>query len=94
MSRVLDGMEVLHALIARMKYGTGLRLTACLSLRMKGVDLIRREITIRGKAMKSPKLPLPPRFPDNAQPEILPSRVIQPHEPTPGNPDSGRRDRA
>lgn len=52
-SRVLDGMEGTHALMARLLYGTGMRLMECLRLRVKDVDLIRWEITIReGKGNK------------------------------------------
>jgi integron integrase len=52
-SQVLDGMEGTHALMARLLYGTGMRLMECLRLRVKDVDLIRREITIReGKGNK------------------------------------------
>lgn len=73
-SRVLDGMEGTHALMARLLYGTGMRLMECLRM--------------------FPKLPPPARFPDNAQPEPLLRRVIQPHEQTPGNRTSGRHGRA
>lgn len=73
-ARVLDGMEGTHALMARLLYGTGMRLMECLRM--------------------FPKLPPPARFPDNALPEPLLRRVIQPHEQTPGNRTSGRRGRA
>lgn len=36
-------------MMARLLYGTGLRLMACLRLRVKDVDRIRREVTIRGQ---------------------------------------------
>jgi len=44
---VLDRMEGLHALVARMMYGTGMRVTECISLRIKDVDLARRQIVVR-----------------------------------------------
>ena len=45
--RLLDGMAGLHQLMARLMYGTGMRITECLALRVKDVDLVRREIVIR-----------------------------------------------
>ena len=44
---ILDRMEGLHALVARLMYGTGMRVTECISLRIKDVDLARRQITVR-----------------------------------------------
>jgi integron integrase len=42
-----------HALMARLMYGTGMRLTECLRLRVKDVDLVRRELVVRqGKGAK------------------------------------------
>ena len=42
-----------HALMAKMMYGTGMRLTECLRLRVKDVDLARREVIVRqGKGAK------------------------------------------
>ncbi len=50
---VLEQMTGTHALMARLLYGTGMRLTECLQLRVKDVDLARREILIReGKGGK------------------------------------------
>jgi integrase len=40
-------MEGLYGLIARLLYGTGMRLMECTQLRIKDVDFQRREITIR-----------------------------------------------
>ena len=46
----LDGM---HALMARMMYGTGLRLEECLQLRVKDLELVRCEVIVRqGKGSK------------------------------------------
>jgi integron integrase len=49
-----------HALMARLLYGTGMRLVECLQLRVKDVDLSRREIVIReGKGGKDRMTMLP-----------------------------------
>jgi integron integrase len=45
--RLLDCMEGLHGLMARLMYGTGMRISECLALRVKDVDLARREIVVR-----------------------------------------------
>jgi integrase len=50
---VLDHMSGVHQLIARLLYGTGMRLFECAQLRIKDVGLQRREILIRaGKGGK------------------------------------------
>ena len=50
---VLDQMTGLYQLIARLLYGTSMRLFECAQLRIKDVDLQRREILIReGKGGK------------------------------------------
>ena len=47
-------------LCAQLMYGGGLRVTECVSLRIKDVDLDRREITVRdGKGGKDRRTPLP-----------------------------------
>ena len=52
-ARVLRCLDGVHALMANLLYGTGMRLMECLRLRVKDVDLSRREITIReGKGNK------------------------------------------
>ncbi|WP_460028913.1 integron integrase, partial [Methyloparacoccus murrellii] len=52
-ARLLACLEGTQALMARLLYGTGMRLMACLRLRVKDVDLSWREITIReGKGNK------------------------------------------
>ena len=58
--RVLEQMTGTHALMARLLYGTGMRLTECLQLRVKDVELTRREIIIReGKGAKDRMTMLP-----------------------------------
>ena len=50
---ILSRMDGVHALVARLMYGTGLRLTECLSLRVKDVDLARNQVVVRqGKGGK------------------------------------------
>lgn len=50
---LLDGLEGVHALMARLMYGTGMRLMECLCLRVKDVDLVRGEVIVRqGKGAK------------------------------------------
>jgi integron integrase len=48
------------SLCAQLMYGGGLRLTECVSLRIKDVDIDRREVTVRGgKGGKDRRTPLP-----------------------------------
>lgn len=50
---LLGRMTGVHALMAKLMYGTGMRLMECLRLRVKDVDLVRREIVVRqGKGAK------------------------------------------
>ncbi len=46
--RVLDGMSGTHQMMARLLYGTGMRLMECVRLRVKDVDFDRNEIAVRG----------------------------------------------
>lgn len=59
--RLLAAMpEGLPELMARLLYGTGMRLMECLRLRIKDVDFARREICVRsGKGDKDRRVPLP-----------------------------------
>ena len=45
--RVLGQLDGVHRLIGLVLYGSGLRLAECLTLRVKDVDLARREIRLR-----------------------------------------------
>ena len=50
---LLAGMSGTHALMARLLYGTGLRLAECLQLRVKDIELERLELVVRqGKGAK------------------------------------------
>lgn len=58
--RMLNLMEGTHALMARLLYGTGMRLMECVRLRVKDVDFERGELTIReGKGGKDRLTVLP-----------------------------------
>lgn len=62
---VLEQLEGERWLAAWLLYGAGLRLNECLSLRVKDVDLDRREITVRhGKGGKDRMTVLPGRLLD------------------------------
>lgn len=57
---VLDRMDGTHGLMARLLYGTGMRLMECVRLRVKDVDFGRNEILIRdGKGGKDRVTMLP-----------------------------------
>lgn len=59
-SAVLAEMKGTHALMARLMYGTGMRLMECMTLRVKDVDFGRREIIVReGKGRKDRVTMLP-----------------------------------
>jgi integron integrase len=45
--RVLANVDGVHGLMARLLYGAGLRLMECVRLRVKDVDLARRELLVR-----------------------------------------------
>ena len=52
-ARVLDTLDGVPHLVAMLLYGSGLRLMECLTLRVKDVDLERREIRVRrGKGVR------------------------------------------
>ncbi len=56
---ILERLEDPHRLCAAIMYGSGLRVLECVSLRIKDVDLDRREIIVRGgKGDKDRRTPL------------------------------------
>lgn len=58
--RVIDHLDGTYRLMARLLYGSGLRLLECLRLRVKDVDFGRNEITVRqGKGGKDRRTMLP-----------------------------------
>ena len=59
-ARVLERMDGVHGLMARLLYGTGMRLMECVRLRVKDVDFERGEVLIRdGKGAKDRVTMLP-----------------------------------
>jgi integrase len=64
--RVIGFLSGTHQLMAKLLYGSGLRLMECLRLRVKDVDFARRQIVVRdGKGMKDrvtmlPEVLIPP----------------------------------
>jgi integron integrase len=57
---VLERMDGVHGLMARLLYGTGMRLMECVRLRVKDVDFGRNEVLIRdGKGAKDRVTMLP-----------------------------------
>ena len=58
--RVIDCLTGTHQLMAKLLYGSGLRLLECLRLRVKDLDFERRQLTIRdGKGMNDRVTMLP-----------------------------------
>ena len=57
---VIEAMSGIHQLMAKLLYGSGLRLMECIRLRVKDVDFARREIIVRdGKGLKDRVTMLP-----------------------------------
>jgi site-specific recombinase XerD len=51
---VLDAMEGLHQLMAKLLYGSGIRLMECVRLRVKDIDFAQPQIVVRdGKVQKT-----------------------------------------
>lgn len=74
---VLGKMTGVHQLIARLLYGTGMRLSECAQLRIKDVDFQRREITIReGKGGKDRVTMLPLSLVQPLRDQVLEARRI------------------
>ncbi|MFO1452611.1 MAG: integron integrase, partial [Opitutaceae bacterium] len=62
-AQVIERMEGAPRLMASLLYGSGLRLMECCSLRVKDVDLERREIVVReGKGQKDRRTMFPERL--------------------------------
>jgi site-specific recombinase XerD len=58
--RVLSGMSGTHQLMAKLLYGTGMRLMECVRLRVKDVDFGQNQIVVReGKGFKDRVTVLP-----------------------------------
>ncbi|MFN2352728.1 MAG: tyrosine-type recombinase/integrase, partial [Kiritimatiellia bacterium] len=58
--RLLAGLHGIHALVASLLYGTGMRLMECLRLRVQDIEFERNLIVVRhGKGGKDRVVPLP-----------------------------------
>ncbi len=74
---LLDCMEGLHGLMARLMYGTGMRISECLALRVKDVDLARREIVVRqGKGGRDRITMLPASLVDPLRRQLGAARAV------------------
>ena len=74
---VLDRMDGVHALMARLMYGTGMRVNECLSLRVKDVELVRGEIIVRhGKGGKDRVTMLPRALVEPMRGQLDRSRAV------------------
>lgn len=74
---VLDRMDSVYGLMARLLYGTGMRLMECVRLRVKDVDFGRNEILIRdGKGAKDRVTMLPAALAGPLQDHLARRRVI------------------
>ena len=75
--RLLDAMEGRHQFMARLMYGTGMRINECLAIRVKDVDLARREILVRhGKGGKDRVTMMPESLVDSMRAQLTASRVV------------------
>ena len=75
--RMLDAMDGAHQLMARLMYGTGMRIGECLSVRVKDVDLARREILVRqAKGGKDRVTMLPVSLVDALRAQMCAARVV------------------
>jgi integron integrase len=79
--RVLDHMEGTHRLMARLLYGSGMRLMECVRLRIKDVDFERGTITIRsGKGDKDRVTMLPETLRDEFKVHIERLKSLHEHD--------------
>ena len=75
--RLLQLLEGEVGLLARVLYGTGMRLMECLSLRVKDVDFARRAIVVReGKGGKDRVVMLPQSLVTDLQKQLRKSHVL------------------
>jgi integron integrase len=76
-ARVLALMSGEHALLARLLYGTGLRITEALQLRVKDVDFGRRTLVVRaGKGGKDRAVMLPDAIAPALREQLARGRVL------------------
>jgi integron integrase len=74
---VLARLDGEHALLARLLYGTGMRIMEALRLRVKDVDFARRTLVVReGKGSKDRALMLPDALAGSLRGQLAASRAI------------------
>jgi integron integrase len=74
---VLDRMHGVHALMARLMYGAGLRVGECVALRIKDVCIARRELIVRqGKGGKDRMTMVPAALVDDLERQFEASRKV------------------
>jgi len=75
--RVMNGMTGLAALVARLLYGTGMRLMEGVRLRVKDIDFARGEITVReGKGQKDRVTMLPQSLIEPLELQLADARTL------------------
>jgi integron integrase len=76
-ARLLVQISGTHGLMARLLYGTGMRLLECLELRIKDVDFARREVIVRhGKGGKDRVTMLPQSLYDDLRTHVERVRTL------------------
>lgn len=76
-ARLFDHLSGTHRLMARLLYGTGMRLMECAQLRIKDVEFERREILVRdGKGNKDRITVLPAVLSDDLQAHLTQVRAL------------------
>ncbi|WP_247869506.1 tyrosine-type recombinase/integrase [Herbaspirillum sp. ST 5-3] len=79
---VLEQMRGVYQLVARIFYGTGMRLFECVQLRIKDIDLQRREVLVReGKGGKNRITILPLSLAQALREQIGVARAIFEQDP-------------
>jgi integron integrase len=75
--KLLDAMEGRHQFMARLMYGSGMRINECLSIRVKDIHLDRREILVRdGKGGKDRVTVLPLSLVEPLRAQLSAARVV------------------
>jgi integron integrase len=78
---VLSGMQGTPRLIAALLYGAGLRITECMTLRVKDLDFTARTITIRsGKGSKDRVSVMPEKLASALQRQLLRVSALHKHD--------------
>jgi integron integrase len=75
--RLLEHVEGLHGFMARLMYGTGMRISECLAIRVKDVNLTRREIVVReAKGGRDRMTMLPASLVEPMRAQLAASRAV------------------